>query len=288
LSIVLSNQRSLWDYISVLKPRETILLVFIGGCSGIVAAGTIPSISKFCLLLIALILGSAGANGLTNYLDRNIDARMTRTCDRALASGRIRPPQKALPMIILLIVTGLAFALLLHPLCFIVGLIGVIASGIWRKTITCTFLGMIASCSPVLIGWFAMTPIINLQILIICLLVIIWVPLHVWSVMIANREDYTSAGLHYFPLNISDRIIVRALLGLSILLYLTSISLYFIGNHHLLFMLLANIVGLLLLFATTSLSISTTNIKAWRVYKLSAYPYLGIIFFSMCIDILLA
>lgn len=288
MSLVLSNQRSLWDFIGILKPKETVLLAFIGVCSSIVAAGSIPAISKFCLLLLALILGSAGANGFTNYLDRHIDAKMTRTCDRALASGRISPPKKALPLIIGLIAIGLALALMLHPLCFIVGLIGVIASGIWRKTISCTFLGMIASCSPVLIGWFAITPKINLQILVICLLIVIWVPLHVWSIMIANREDYTSAGLNYFPLNIPDRIIVRALLALSILLYLTAISLYFIGNFGLVYLLSANIMGLLLIYASTSLLTGATPIRKWRVYKLTAYPFLGIIFLYMCIDILLS
>jgi len=287
LSIALKTQHSLWDYIGILKPKETILLAFIGICSAIIAAGNIPSTTTFFLLLIALVLGSAGSNGLTNYLDREVDSRMARTSSRALASGRIRPPQRALPLIIGLIIAGLALALLLHPLCFIVGLSGVIASGIWRKTISCTFLGMLASCSPVLIGWFAIKPVFDFQILVICLLIIVWVPLHIWSVMIANRQDYINAGLNYFPLNISDRIIVRVLVILSIILYLTSIALYFIGNFHLLYLVAANILGLILIYASVNLLVGTTSISAWRVYKLSAYPYLGVIFFSMCMDILL-
>jgi protoheme IX farnesyltransferase len=283
----LHPQHTLWDYISILKPKETILLAFIGGCAGLIAAGGIPSLPIFCLLLVALILGSAGSNGLTNYLDRDIDARMIRTSDRALAARRIDPPQKALPLIIGLIVTGLVLAWILHPICFLIGLTGVTASGIWRKTISCTFLGMVASCSPVLIGWFAINPVFNLQIAVLSLLVVVWVPLHVWSVMIANREDYQSAGLNYFPLNISDRTIVRALLVLSIILYLTSISLYFIGDYGLIYLLSANIIGLLLIYASASLLTGTTTIRAWRVYKLSAYPYLGFVFLSMCVDILL-
>lgn len=287
MSIVLKRQHAIWDYISILKPKETILLAFIGACSGLIAAGGSPSSGTFGLLLIALILGSAGSNGLTNYLDLEVDAKMVRTMGRALAAGRINPQQKALPLIIGLIISGLALAWALHPFCFFFGLIGVIASGVWRKTITCTFLGIIAGCSPVLIGWFAMKPVFDTQILLLCLLVAIWAPVHVWSVMIANRGDYMGAGLSYFPLNLSDKAVVRTLFVLSIFLYLASLSLYIVGNFHLLYLIVSSVLGLLMLFASAILLHSTTSSAAWRVYKLSAFPYLGIIFLSMTLDILL-
>jgi len=64
------------------------------------------------LLLIALtiLLASAGANGLTNYLDRDVDARMQRTKHRALPSKCIYPPEKVLPLTIGLVIVGLALA----------------------------------------------------------------------------------------------------------------------------------------------------------------------------------
>ena len=101
------------DYLNVLKPKETSLLVFIGACSALVAAavtgGTFP-FNIFILTVIAIACGSAGANGLTNYLDRDVDARMARTCKRALPAGRIKPPWKALPLVAILIATGLVLA----------------------------------------------------------------------------------------------------------------------------------------------------------------------------------
>jgi protoheme IX farnesyltransferase len=287
LSVVLKRQHVIWDYVSILKPRETILLAFIGVCSGLIAAGDSLASGPLGPLVIALILGSAGSNGLTNYLDRKVDAKMVRTMSRALAAGRINPSQKALPLIIALIVSGLALAWALHPLCFLFGLIGVIASGVWRKTITCTFLGIIAGCSPVLIGWFAMKPVFDAQILLLCLLVAIWTPIHVWSVMIANRADYMRAGLNYFPLNLSDKAVVRMLFVLSIFLYLISLLLYMLGYFHLLYLIASSMLGLLMLFANAVLLYSATSGAAWMVYKLSAFPYLGIIFLSMTLDILL-
>ena len=286
MRIALTPQKTFSAYLNILKARETILLTFIGVCSALIAAGGHFQTDIFTIILIAIGLGSAGANGLTNYLDREVDARMKRTCSRALPSEYIYPPQKALPFIIGLIVTALALAWILHSLCFLFGLIGIIASATWRKTISCTFLGIIAGCSPVLIGWFALNPVFDIQIVLLCCLVAIWIPIHVWTVIIANREDYLNAGLHYFPLNWEVKDIVKILFGLSILLYLVSILIFCLTiGFHLLYLVVANILGILMIYANARLMLSNASTAAWRVYKLSAFPYLGIIFLAMALDI---
>ena len=286
MRVTLTYQKIFLNYIDVLKPRETALLTFIGACSAVIAARGHFPIETFVLALIAIGLGSAGSNGLTNYLDREADAKMKRTCNRALPSGRIAPPQKALPLIIGLIVGALALAWVLHPLCFLFGLIGVIASGIFRKTISCTFLGMVASCSPVLIGWFALRSEFDIRVLLLCCLVVIWTPIHVWSLMIANREDYLSAGLNYFPLSWQNKNVVKILFGLSLLLYLVSILIFYLtAGFHWLYLIVANALGILMIYASARLLLSTTSATAWRVYKLSAFPYLGIIFLAMVLDV---
>lgn len=235
LKATLSRQVTFFDYIEILKPRETSLLTFIGLSSGIIAAkGWLPPY-LFILLLITLALGSAGCNGLTNYLDREIDAKMLRTRNRALPSKRINPPQKVLPLIVGLIITALTLAWFLHPLSFIFGLIGTIATAIWRKTVSCVFLGIIAGSAPVLVGWFAVNPAFNEQILFLCLLISIWVPLHVWSIMMANRDDHLNAGLNYFPLSLEVKTVAKILLALSLLLYFVSILFYLAGEAGLLF-----------------------------------------------------
>ncbi|HEX75313.1 MAG TPA: UbiA family prenyltransferase, partial [Dehalococcoidia bacterium] len=210
--------------------------------------------------------------------------RMMRTYNRALPSKRIDPSQKALPLIIGLIVGALALAWFLHPYCFLFGLMGVIASAIWRKTISCTFLGIVAGCSPVLVGWFAVKPVFDIQILLLCCLIAIWIPIHVWSVMIANREDYLGAGLNYFPLSWQVKDVVKILFGLSFLLYLVSILIYLTADFYLIYLIVANVLGILMVYANARLLFSTTSTAAWRVYKLSAFPYLGIIFLTMCLD----
>ena len=90
----------------------------------VVGTGWLP-LNLIIPILATLALGSAGVNGLTNYLDCGVDARMMRTCGRVLPSRRIYPRRKVLLLAIILVVIALALAWGLHPLCFISGLIGI-------------------------------------------------------------------------------------------------------------------------------------------------------------------
>ncbi len=278
------------DYLNVLKPKETSLLVFIGACSALVAAaamgGPFP-VGTFILTLVAITCGSAGANGLTNYLDRDVDALMSRTCKRALPSGRIKPPWRVLPMIAVLIVAGLILAWMLSPACFFIGLVGVLTSGILRKTVSCTYFGIIAGSSPVLIGWYAVSqpPVVTAMPVLFFCLIAAWTPLHVWTLMLANRSDYEGAGLHYFPLSWPDRRVITLLAVLSLALSAFGVLIYFLsGFLHWLYLSVAVLMSLLMVSASVRLLIAPNSRNAWIVYKLSAFPYLGIIFLIMVVD----
>jgi protoheme IX farnesyltransferase len=273
------------DYIDVLKPRESGLLTFIGICAAIVAGDGHLSL-KLLIIALTILLASAGANGLTNYLDRDVDARMQRTKNRALPSKRIYPPEKVLPLTIGLVIIGLALAWYLHPFCFLADLVGTIAAIVWRKRTTCVFpQGLIAGCAPVLMGWFAIEPTFSWELLLLCILIAFWLPGHVWSVMIARRQDYLNAGQRYFPMNREVSESVKVLLVFCLILYATSIGLYFIGSFSWLYLIVAILLGATIVYASSRLVISGASKDAWRLYKLSAFPYLGLIFVAMCLDI---
>jgi protoheme IX farnesyltransferase len=285
----LSVYRAIRNYIEVLKPGASLLLTFIGVCAAVIAGDGRPPLDKLLLTIITILVASTGANGLTNYLDREVDAKMQRTRHRALPSKRIYPPEKVLPLTISLTVIGLALAWFLQPayrLCFIADVVGTTAALVWRKKATCVFLqGMLAGCAPVLIGWLAIRPTFGWELGLLCALIAIWLPLHVWSVMIANREDYISAGLTFFPMSREVREAVKVLLLISLVLAAAAISLYFVGGFALLYLTAASLLSVIMVYATSRLVIARTSQNAWRLYKLSAYPYLGVIFLTMCLDI---
>ena len=295
--MVIANTRtraiviSIWNYIEVLKPRETILLAFIGFCAAVIAGGGQPPLDTLLLATLAILMGSGAANGFTNYLDREVDARMERVKHRPLPSKRIFPAWKMLPWAIGLAIGALIIAWFLHYLCFIFGLVGIIVAVTWRKRITCAWpQGAIASCAPVAIGYVAISHQLDLTLLLLCILITIWTPLHVWSVMIANREDYRQAGICYFPMSWEIKDGVKVLLGLAVLLLTSSLAIYYFSDRGfgMPYLIVASVTGIVTVFSTARLVFTGISHDAWRVYKMTAFPYLGILFLTMALDLWLA
>jgi len=277
------------NYLEVLKPRETILLGFIGMCSTIIAAEGQAPPGTLLLATITIAIASGGANGITNYLDRKFDACMSRTRGRVLPTQRIHPPEKALPWIVGWIIAGLILAWVLHPLAFVADLIGTVAAVVYRKRAICVFpQGAVASCAPVLMGWFAISDTINWELGFLCLLITTWLPLHVWSVMVSHRDDYLKAGLSFFPMNVPVKFATNILLLFAFILNAVAIGLYFVAHLGLLYLLAALVLGLMMLYSSIRLAASSIPSQdAWRLYKLSSFPYLGLIFLAIVLDIML-
>jgi protoheme IX farnesyltransferase len=250
----------------------------------IAGQGSVPW-DVLLLALTALTLGSAGANGITNYLDRHVDARMRRTHLRSLPARRIARPRRALVWSVALVVGALVAAWFLDPLCFVFGFTGTVAASVFRKKVMCVVQGGIAGCAPVLIGYVAVTHQLDLTILFLCILIAVWIPLHVWSVMVAYREDYLQAGIAYFPVTWQARDAIKVLMALSVLLYAASLALWWEGDFGWLYFAVANVAGAAMVYASYNLLRNGTARNAWRVYKLSAFPYLGVIFAVLCVTL---
>ncbi len=278
--------RGIIPYIRVLKPRETVLLTFIGLCAGVVAGAGKPDVQTLLMASLAILLGSGGTNGLTNYIDRGLDAKMERVRHRPLPSKEIDPPQKMLPWAISLVICGLIIAWYLNWMCFLVGAIGVVVAVTFRKKVTCVFpQGALAGCSPVFIGYVAISKSVDLTLLFLCLLITIWIPLHVWSLMISHSDDYRQAGITYFPMSHDVKDSVKVLPILAVLLFAFSLALYFVGHFHWLYLATACVMGILTITSTTRLIYRKLSSESWKVYKLTAFPYLGILFLAMALDI---
>ena len=276
------------NYLEVLKPLPSALLAFIGLGAAVIAGGGQLS-PRLAIILVTVLIASAGANGLTNYLDRDIDARMQRTSCRVLPSKAIYPPVKVLPLVLGLIALGLGLAWFLHPYMFLADAAGTLVAATWRKKVTCVYpQGVLASCAPVLMGWLAINRSLSWELLLLCILIAAWLPLHVWSVNIAHRDDYRQAGLNYFPVNLEIHDSVKVLGVFALVLYAVSIALYFVGGFGWLYLALSNILGILMVYTAARLVASRAAADAWKLYKLSSFPYLGAIFLVMCLDIWLS
>ncbi|MCL5732118.1 MAG: UbiA family prenyltransferase, partial [Candidatus Thermoplasmatota archaeon] len=154
-------------YIRFTKPKVWGLLVFVGAMSAIIAVPTfnLGYLSLLTAVIVALAAGSAGAESLTNYLDRDIDSRMLRTNRRPMVTGAVTPTS-ALVNGSVLIAISIAIPLAMNR--FIAA--GFMAAGVAdnvlvysyllkRKTPWSVILGGFSGGIPVLVGWYMISTV---------------------------------------------------------------------------------------------------------------------------------
>jgi protoheme IX farnesyltransferase len=116
----ISLKKQFLNYYELSKPKIWYLLVFTAFGAALTASFLfdIPiSPLIWALLIGGVAAGSAAADTLTGYNDRDIDAIMDRTKGRPIPSGRISP-RNALAFGLMLAAISLVCAWFINPLAF--------------------------------------------------------------------------------------------------------------------------------------------------------------------------
>ena len=98
------------------------------------------------------------------------------------------------------------------------------------------------------------------------------------------KQDYIAGGVRYFPLSKENSHGIKVLFWLSLPLVAISIAFFFSSDLGWLYIMVAAVLGILMIYANSRLIITRASYEAWRVYKLSAFPYLGLLFLAMSLD----
>ncbi len=232
-------------YIEYSKPRVWWLLVFIG------FGGAILAINKFSLnnvllivaAVISITLGSMGAEGLTNYVDLDMDSIMERTKKRPLPMGAITKKQALIfgySLAILSVVILLAIRRFIAALFMSAGIFDnvFIYSYMLKKISPYSIIyGGFSGAFPVIIGWYTVTSAFSWLPWILFFLVMFWIPVHVWSLAYRYRDDYKKAKVPMFPVVHSDRATAIAISLSSLLLIVFSLTPYFLGLYNLVYLI---------------------------------------------------
>lgn len=278
--------RTVGNYWRLTKPRIWGLLVFTGIVAIVVAFRETPG-STFsswlaALTVISLILGSASADVLTNYHDRDIDGIMKRTRNRALPSGEVKPRNAlvfGLTMATLSVLVPLIFVNALAASFMLIGLLdNVIVYSVLlkRRSWLNIILGGISGGMPVLVGYAAVAGTVSPIALYMSALVIVWIPTHIWSLAIFSKDDYEAAKVPMLPVVFGDRVGAICVAGTSALLTVFSVALIFF-QPNILYAASAIALGAVVLAYSAKLAIDRKRETAWTLFKLTS-PYLTIIF----------
>ncbi len=192
------------DLFALTKPRVMSLVVFTGLCGLLAAPVAIHPVLGFtAVLCIALGAGAAGA--LNQWYEADLDAKMKRTADRPLPSGRMSRQTalhfgvglSAFSVLLMGLATNyLAAAILLGSILFYV-----LIYTVWlkRRTAQNIVIGGAAGAFPPLIGWVAATGEISALPVLLFAIIFLWTPPHFWALSLFVKSDYANAGVPMLP-----------------------------------------------------------------------------------------
>ena len=277
-------------YFVLTKPNVWWLLVFTG--IGGYFAGSQGSLDPITLAITAasLTAGCAGAEAVSNYIERDIDSIMARTRRRPIPSGRISPPERALHLGLALTSVGIVTSALInfYALAFMVfGVLDYVVVYVMltkRRTPLNVILGSFAGGSPVLIGYTAATGFPDVYGWLLAALIVLWIPSHVWSLAMKYKEDYRRAGVPMLPVVLDERKAIRCIVSTVVLLVAFSLALPpFSHTLGPLYMASASLMGGLLLLLSLKTAIDPSFENFWRLFKFSS-PYLAVLFAVIIVE----
>jgi heme o synthase len=286
-------------YYEVTKPKIWYLLVFTAMGAAFTASNLyhIPiSPVTWILLTGSVIAGSAAANTLTNYNDRDIDAIMERTKDRPIPSRRIFPAEKALYFGLILAGISLVSSFAINTWAGIFMAFGladnivIYSKLLKRRSRTNIVLGGFSGGAPAMIGYVSVTTTGLWDLgLVMAGLVFVWIPMHIWSLTLHVKDDYNKVNVPMLTAVESEKTSVRVIAATTLMMVLFSVFPFFMtnmsGKHlfHEVYLYTAIVSGVIMVILSLWLLLKPSERASWTLFKFSS-PYLAILFIALMID----
>jgi protoheme IX farnesyltransferase len=267
-------------YWPLIKSLQTGLLLFTG-LAGFVSARCPYIDANYVLgLLGSLFLSISGSTVLNMVFDRDIDAKMERTCLRPLPAGTVSPSE-ALYLGLGMSILGIAWAVAIDVLYGAVVFAGLFFDVVFytmllkRRTAWSVVWGGIAGGMPVLAGRVLAVGMIDWVGIALAFAVLFWIPTHILTFSIRYKEDYTHAGIPTFPsrygVKMTQRIIAFSSILASVAMGISAIGIGLTWGY--LRVLIVLSTGLLL-FAVSSMIRPSTRMN-FGLFKYASFFMLG-------------
>ena len=281
--------RRVSTFVELTKPR-LVAMILITTFAGFYLAS---SDSLDWLQLVEVIIGTglsaAGVLALNQYLERDLDAQMVRTCNRPLPDKRVEPTT-ALFFGVLLTVGGLAFTAFCVNSLSALAISAIVVTYLFvytplkQKSPLCTIAGAVPGAFPPVIGWVAARGTINIEAWTLFAILFLWQLPHSLSIACIYRDEYAQAGFRLLPVVHPDgkstrRQIVSNCLALLVVALLPTL----VGIAGILYFFAALVLSVCFLAFGIKLSVSPTTVSAKRLLYASLI-YLPLVFLVMALD----
>lgn len=223
--------------LNLFKLRIGIVITWTALAAAAITPGTPLSAGQMLVLALSVMVASASAGAFNQYVERDIDARMTRTRRRPFVTGAAVHDARWLWLIMALtagavLAAGWALNALTALYVFLGAFFYAVVYTVWlkRRTWMNIVVGGLAGSFAVLAGAAAVSPGLPVQPLILAIVLFLWTPSHFWSLAIAYRDDYLAARVPMLPAVIGSARSARVILANTVLLVVVSLLPVFYGS----------------------------------------------------------
>ncbi len=238
--------------------------------------------------LVMLAVGGycmVGASNVYNQIiEKELDAKMKRTQNRPIASGRVKP-SAAFILAVILTLVGVAILYVVSPKTAMFGAISIfLYTSIYTplKTITplSVFVGAFPGAIPFMLGWVAATNNFGIEAGTLFLIQFFWQFPHFWAIGWFLYDDYKRGGFSMLPSGKRDKKTALQIILYTVWLIVISIfpATGLTGRLYLspIAAVLVFLAGLWMLYAAIQLYRTRTE-KAARSLMLVSVSYISLI-----------
>ena len=222
--------------VDLFKVRIGLLMAITALVALLVTPGRSVQVWEALVLSLSVLFASSSAGAFNQYFERDLDSRMHRTHNRPFVTGAFsHNGWWLLPIALLLVIAVGGAAIMLNDIAALYVFLGAffyaVVYTIWlkRRTWLNIVIGGAAGSFAVLAGAAVVDPNLGPIPITLAMVLFLWTPPHFWSLAIARRDEYASAGVPMLPVVVGDQGAANAVLWNTTALVICSLLPFFFG-----------------------------------------------------------
>ncbi len=277
--------------VALTKPRIIELLLVTTVPTMILAERGLPDLWLVVATVVGGTLSAGGANASNMYIDRDIDAVMTRTQNRPLVTGVVQPTEA---VVFAVVIEAVAFVwlwgfvnLLSAALALGACLFYVFVYTLWLKRTSRQniVIGGAAGAAPVLIGWAAVANSLDWTAVLLFAVIFFWTPPHFWALAIRYRDDYSAAEVPMLPSVASMHETGATIVGYALVVWALTLAMVPVAHLGAIYGVSALVLGAMFTWFSVAVYRKPTDAVAMRLFSFSII-YVVLLFGAIVVDVL--
>jgi protoheme IX farnesyltransferase len=277
------------DLLALTKPRVVVMVLVTTVVGFYLGSDGYADYGLLFWTLLGTGLAAAGSLTLNQYMERDYDARMERTRNRPLPSGRLQPVE-ALAFGAALTASGLLMlTLAVNTLSGLVTALTVVSylllyTPMKLTTPLCSLVGAVPGALPPVTGWVAATGSFGAGAWVLFAILFLWQLPHSLAIAKLYAEDYARAGFRLLPIvDREGRSTERQIVGHSTALLMVGLVPTLLGLAGPVYFVSALVLGCSLLFFGIRLAAAPSQLSARRLL-FASLVYLPVLLAVMAAD----